>query len=108
MRIEDMSPLPGRALVEITKTGRDAELRDDGLLVVHGKGNDEWQPSLDWEVGKVLALGEGDFEPVQVGDSVLVRAPSGGEAGVDVGPTFGRARGELIMVEAEEMLCKVE
>jgi co-chaperonin GroES (HSP10) len=62
----------------------------------------------DWELGIVEALGEGDFEPVEVGDKVIVRAPSGGVAGADVSPDLGERKGSHIIVRIDEIVAKVE
>lgn len=109
MRIEEIRPARDRALIEVTQKGTDEKELASGLVVVHGTSAKEWQPKLDWEIGTVLALGEGDeWEPVEEGDQVMVRAPSGGVAGSDIGPVVGGLRnGKLIIVKVEEIVCKI-
>ena len=107
---DQILPLRDRALVEVMSRGTDEEELASGLLVVHGTGNQQWQPDLDWEIGTVIELGESDdWEPVEVGDQVMVRAPSGGRAGSDIGNvvTGYQKNGQLIIVEREEIVCKM-
>ena len=66
-----------------------------------------YHAELDFEFGEVLALGEGDFEPVEVGDRVMVRAISGGAAGADISREVGEERGTVIVVLRDEIVAKV-
>lgn len=108
MRIQDLRPMDGKAIVEITKAGRDDEVLASGLIVYHSTEGKDWSPNLDWEIGKVVALGTGDWVPVGIGDSVFIQAPSGGVAGADIGGIFGEKKGRIVVIDAAEIVCKVE
>ncbi len=100
--------MPGKAIIEITKAGSDDEVRDSGLIVFHGTDGKSWQPNLDWELGTVVALGTGDWVPVGIGDQVIIRAPSGGAAGTDIGYVLEAKRGQFVAVDEAEIVCKFE
>ncbi len=108
MRTEELTPVSDRAVIEITERGTDDQITGGGMVIVHGVTNKAWQPNLDFEIGTVVSMGEGDWEPVEVGDEVIIRAISGGVAGSDIGRYFGRPRGELVIVDIEEIVCKLE
>lgn len=111
MRVEQLTPTPGKAILELVERDR---ITEGGLVIVQNvnRGTD-YQPNRDFEEGVVLALGEGDWEPVSVGDIVLVRAGGvhrhgGGKAGSDISRVVGRNYGEVICVKLEEVVCKME
>lgn len=107
--IEEIKPTRDRALIEVIRKGTDDEVHESGLIVIHGTDSKQWKPEFDYEIGTVRALGEGDeWEPVEVGDQVMVRAPSGGQAGSDIGHVVGGTKnGALIIVKVEEIVCKM-
>lgn len=108
MQVEDLSPVSDKAIIRITKRGRDEETTDSGIVVFHSESNHSYDPSLDWEQGRVLALGPGDWGPVRLGDLVIIQAPSGGVAGSDIGVKFGMPQGRLVVITMDEVVCKVE
>lgn len=67
-----------------------------------------YQAGDDWEIGVVENLGPGDWEPLEVGDKVIVKAPTGGKAGADVSRDLGEHRGNLVVVSWDEIVGKVE
>lgn len=99
-----VAPLPGRALVRLLD--RDEALPDNrsGLHVVRSR----YDAKQDWEIGVLEAVGEGDIEPLSVGDHVIVRAPSGGKAGADVSRLLGERRETHIVVRFEEIVAGVD
>jgi hypothetical protein len=107
--VEQLNPTRGKAVVEITRRGRDEEIRSSGLIVHHTKENKGYSVDLDWERGTIVALGPNtDWTPLTIGSEVIVQAPSGGMAGADVSATVGRRRGEVVIVDVEEIVCNLE
>lgn len=105
MRIEELRPASERAIVELEE---DVKVLPSGLEIVRDNAGKNYQPSEDFETGHVIAVGDHEaFYPVAVGDRVIVRAPSGGAAGADIGHAFGRNRGELIIVEHTEIMAVI-
>jgi co-chaperonin GroES (HSP10) len=105
MRTEEVRAARDKAVIELEEK---VTVRDSGLHVIRDHQK-KYDPADDFEIGVVTSLGVGDsWEPVTVGDRVMVRAISGGEAGADIGQSIGRGRGEVIVVEREEMVCKLE
>lgn len=85
------------ALVRLKKKDRDWI----GILVSIEGYREQW----DYEVAEVLAVGESIRFAVSEGDTVLVRARSGGVAGTDVSRDLG---GEgLVIVHYDEMIAVV-
>ncbi len=110
LALYQVRPLEDRALVEVTVKGTDDLTLQSGLVVVRSTDNKHWMPEFDWEIATVIELGESDdWEPVEVGDQVMVRAPSGGRAGTDIGHmvTGYKKNGALIIVKREEIVCKM-
>jgi co-chaperonin GroES (HSP10) len=106
MWTEEIAAARHRVVVELEEQKKFTE---SGLYVVRDNRGRNYQPTEDFEIGVVRSLGAGGgWEPVEVGDRVMVRAISGGEAGADIGQSIGRGRGEVIVVEREEMVCKLE
>ncbi len=104
LRNEEVRAVNGKAVVELEQK---PSVTDSGLHVVRENHGKNFQPTEDYEIGTVLSIGGEGWEPVEVGDRVMVRAISGGAAGADIGASVGRERGEIIVVDREEMVCKI-
>lgn len=103
-----MRPATGKAIVTVEKAGTDDESLPSGLIVVHGDNTQSYQRHFDWELGTVEALGEGDWEPVTVGDRVFIQNPGGGAAGADIGGVVGESRGRVVVIDRDEIVAKLE
>lgn len=102
MQIEKM--MPERALVRIKPKDTTTP---SGMMVVRNYQKNHI-PSEAFEIGTIQALGEGDWDPVSVGDDVVIQAKLGGLAGVDVSIQFGEHRGTVAVVGLDEIVAKVE
>ena len=56
-----------------------------------------------WEFAWVLQLGDGDWEPVEVGDRVIIQAALGGRAGTDVARALGQGS---VIISRDEIVCR--
>lgn len=99
--VDQVRPVKGKALVRL----EDKSILEHREFSVIRMAYDH---TSDWEVAVVEALGEGDFEPVEVGDTVIVRAMSGGKAGADVSRSLGERRETHVVVLADEIVARVE
>lgn len=104
MQVSDFVAARDKAIVELEER-KTVKATDAGLLVYHDNNGRAYQPSEDFEVGTVLSLGEGDWEPLRVGDRVMVRGESGGKAGADIGGSFGLKANEVVVVSSAEVMC---
>ena len=84
-----------------------AKVTASGLHVVRDKTKN-YQPEDDYETGIVRSMGEGDWEPVEVGDRVVVRAMSGGAAGADISSALDDTTKQTIVVLRDEVVCVIE
>lgn len=100
VQVKAIKPVKDKALVRLVD--RSALSKREFAVIRQG-----YDPSDDWELAVVEALGEGDFEPVEVGDRVIVRAISGGKAGADVSRQLGERRETHVIVRADEILVKI-
>lgn len=104
LRTEQIQPRKNKALVSI----KDRSILSHREFSVIRMG---YNASDDWEVAEVEALGEGDWEPVEVGDLVIIRAGwlqgSGGKAGSDISRVMGERRESHVIVTIDEIVAKV-
>lgn len=98
MQVQTM--MEDQALVEL----EEREMRSPGGVVVVRDPSRSYASSDDWEWGHVRALGEGDWEPVGVGDRVIVKAALGGLAGSDVSRYLGDRH---VIVTVDEIVARV-
>jgi hypothetical protein len=102
--VEDLRVSRDRAIVEIIPRGD--RVTASGIEIVKLGRTKDYDPFDDYEMAILRQIGEGGgFEPAEVGDVVIIRAPSGGAAGADIGLSMGRNRGEIVVVEREEIVC---
>jgi len=106
VRIQELIPARDKAIVELDER---VTMTPSGLHVVHENAGQNYRPEEDYETGVVAALGESEhgWEPVEVGDRVVVRAQSGGAAGADISNQLDRPAGEVIVVLRDEVLCVI-
>lgn len=101
IEVDQVKPLADRVLVRLMDKSMLSKL--DFSVVRLG-----YDPSDDWELAQVEAVGPGDLEEeLSVGDRILVRAGLGGKAGADVSKSFGERKESLVIVTAEEVVCVV-
>ena len=118
--VEDLRAVTGKAVVELEDR---EEITASGLLVIEHRSGNGYRPNRDFEIGEVVSLGgtlhplddrsewypwDAEWWPMLVGDRVIVQARSGGEAGADIGEALGRGRGEVIVVELDEVVAILE
>lgn len=106
VEIERVRPSRDRAVVELAE--RD-DTTESGLVLVRLRDETKYyQPEDDYEIGIIRALGDGGgWEPAEVGDTVMIRARSGGAAGADIGQAMNRDRGEVVVVERDEIVAVI-
>lgn len=119
--VEDLKPTAGKAVVRLTGRRSMNEVLPSGL-VIHRKDADGVH--TDWEEAMVTALGHGDclhetegvsmvsgwrclWDPVGIGDTVLVAGALGGVAGSDIGRLVGERRSTVVVVNRDEIVAKV-
>lgn len=106
VEIEAVNAARDRAVIQLIERDRTTE---SGLEIVKLDRSKDFDPFDDYEMGTVASLGAGEgWEPLEIGDTVIVRAISGGAAGADIGPAMGKGRGEVVVVDREEIVCIVE
>lgn len=98
--VEAVRPVKGKALVRLVEKSL---LEDREFSVVRLS----YDPTDDWELGVVEALGEGDWDSVEIGSHVIVRAGLGGKAGSDISKALGERRESHVIVSAEEIVVQV-
>lgn len=92
-----------KAVIELKE--RPDRVTPSGLKLVRENHGRNYYPEDDYELGTILSLGEGEgWEPAEVGATVIVRAMSGGAAGADIGEAMGRRRGEIVVVDRDEIV----
>lgn len=104
----EVQAIKGKAVVRLDPKA-DIPLSTGSIYVARGFGNKKemYHQQFDFETGTVVSLGEGDFEPVEVGDRVIVRAISGGVAGADISKDLGEPRNSVIVVLRDEIVAKI-
>lgn len=108
VELESLRAAKDRAIIELEPKLETYQTKGGLFVTTMNNAGTRYHEELDWEIGRVLSLGEGDFKPVEVGDRVMVRARSGGVAGADISKDVGQARGSIVVVEREEIVAKVE
>lgn len=109
IELERVQAVKGKAVIELEDR---EQVTASGLVVIEHRGGKFYRQNRDFEIGKVISIGRtmtaaGDSEwwPLEIGSRVIVQARSGGEAGADLGPALGRGRGEVIVVEMDEVVA---
>lgn len=102
--LESLQATKDRAIVEIESSSMGLIETSGGLFL----SRSQYRPNEDFEIGKVVSLGAGDFDPVAVGDYVMIRAISGGKAGADISREVGMLKGSVISIHRDEIVAKVE